>query len=263
MAATAARAVLVRRDGGVTQLVLNRPSSLNAFDEKVATALLRELEVAAEDPACRCLAITGAGRGFCAGQSLAGGGNRLPADIKDLVRSRYIPIITRIRELPIPVVAEVNGVAAGAGFALALAADVRLASESAWFSSGFSKIGLVPDSGASFFLARYLGLPRAFEIAATSRRMSPSEALDLGLVAHVYPASTFREHCRDFAQMLAAGPTRALGLTKKALNLSLSQTLDTQLELEADLQQQASETADFREGVAAFIEKREPEFHGR
>ena len=125
---------------------------LNAFDERMAAALVEQLDFAAADPGCRCLTITGAGRGFCAGQSLSDGENGLPREIGDLVRSRYMPIITRMRDLPIPVVAEVNGVAAGAGFALALAADIRLASEHAWFSCAFSKIGLVPDSGASFFL---------------------------------------------------------------------------------------------------------------
>jgi len=262
MAATDEEAVLVRHRGAVSQLVLNRPSSLNAFDEQLAATLLKQLDLVAADPGCRCLTITGAGRGFCAGQSLAGGANGLPRDIGALVRSRYIPIITRIRELPIPVVAEVNGVAAGAGFALALAADIRLASESAWFSCAFSKIGLAPDSGASYFLVRYLGLSRAFEIAATSRRISPSEAFDLGLVAQVYPADTFTDQCQAFAQRLAAGPTRALALTKKALSLALVQNLETQLEVEADLQQQASETKDFQEGVSAFTERRDPKFHG-
>ncbi|HUY24328.1 MAG TPA: enoyl-CoA hydratase-related protein [Candidatus Saccharimonadales bacterium] len=256
-------AVLVQRRGTVTRLTLNRPLSLNAIDEGLAATLIRELQRVAADPRCRCLTITGAGRGFCAGQSLAGGAGELPKDIGALVRSRYIPIIKSIRALPIPVVAEVNGVAAGAGFALALAADIRLASENAWFSCGFAKIGLVPDSGLSYFLPRSLGISRAFEMTATSRPISASEAYDLGLVAHVYPADSCTAEFQAFAQQLAAGPTRALALTKTALTLGLVQHLDDQLELEAQLQQEASETSDFGEGVTAFLERREPHFEGR
>jgi 2-(1,2-epoxy-1,2-dihydrophenyl)acetyl-CoA isomerase len=265
MGETRAEAVLLRQRGSVTQLVLNRPLSLNAIDEEMAAQLRERLEFVGADRGCRCLTITGAGRGFCAGQSLAGGetADAIPRDIAGLIRSRYIPIIVGIRALPVPVVAEVNGIAAGAGFALALAADIRLAAANAWFSCGFSKIGLVPDSGTSFFLTRYLGLSRAFEMAATSRRISAAEALSLGLVSHVFPAGTFPEDCLAFAQQLAAGPTRALALTKKALSLGMVQNLEDQLELEAELQQEASETDDFREGIAAFRQRREPRFEGR
>jgi 2-(1,2-epoxy-1,2-dihydrophenyl)acetyl-CoA isomerase len=258
-------AVLLRKQGAVTQLVLNRPLSLNAIDEEMAAGLRDGLELVAVDRDCRCLTITGTGRGFCAGQSLAGSpdSEMLPQAVGGLIRSRYVPIISLIRSVSVVVVAEVNGLATGSGFAIALAADIRLASEAAWFSCGFSKIGLVPDSGASFFLSRYLGYPKAFEIAATGRRISAAEALSLGLVSRVYPADTFAADCLAFAEEVAAGPTRALALTKKALDLGLVQTLEEQMELEAVLQQEASETDDFREGLDAFRERRAPRFEGR
>lgn len=257
-------AVLLHRVGAITQLTLNRPASLNAIDAEMAMALLAALERVASDPSCRCLTITGEGRGFCSGQALPGSGSAetLPADIAGVVRTRYVPIITLIRSLPLPVIAEVNGVAAGAGFALALAADLRVAAETAWFSCAFSSIGLLPDSGASFFLSRYLGLPRAFDLASTGRRLSAQEALGIGLVSHVFATDHFTDECRAFATRLAAGPTRALALTKRALDLAVSHSLAEQLEVEAELQQEASETDDFREGIRAFHERREPRFQG-
>jgi 2-(1,2-epoxy-1,2-dihydrophenyl)acetyl-CoA isomerase len=161
------------------------------------------------------------------------------------------------------VLAAVNGVAAGAGFALALAADLRVASEDAWFSCAFAKIGLVPDAGSSFFLPRYLGFPRAIQLALTGERISARAAAELGLVAKVFPAGTFTDDYLEFARGLAAGPTRAYGLTKQAFRQALESTLEDQLELEASLQQEASETGDFQEGLRAFREKRPPRFSGR
>lgn len=258
-------AVLLRRQESVTQLILNRPASLNSIDEEMAAGIRGGLDLVRGDRRCRALVITGAGRGFCSGQALPTGGTdvELPADVAGLVRTRYLPIVTKIRDLPIPVIASVNGVAAGAGFSLALAADFRVASDAAWFSSAFARIGLVPDSGASFFLARYLGFPRALEVALTGRRISALEARDLGLVSRVFPAASFAEDSSEFARELAAGPTRAFGLTKRALSRALTNTLEEQLELEATLQQAASETDDFREGLRAFRDKRVPKFEGR
>jgi len=256
-------AVLLRRSGAVVELVLNRPEHLNAIDEEVASGLRDGLELVGNDPDCRCLVLTGSGRGFCSGQALAAiGGQGLPQDVAQLVRDRYIPLVTQIRGLPLPVIAAVNGVAAGAGLSLALAADLRVASDAAWFSCGFSRIGLVPDAGASFFLPRYVGLAKALELALTGRRMEAVEAASLGLVAHVYPAQTFARDYAELAQGFAAGPTRAFALTKKAFGQAMEVSLAEQLELEARLQQEASETEDFREGVSSFREKRPPRFAG-
>jgi len=256
--------VLVRREGSVIELVLNRPERLNAIDEEVAAGLRDRLGVVAEDPNCRCLVITGTGRGFCSGQALPsteGGG--LPGNAGDLVRERYTPLVTTLRHLPIPVLAAVNGIAAGAGFALALAADLRVAADDAWFTCGFAAVGLVPDTGASYFLPRSVGLSMAVQLAFTGERLSALAAAELGLVARVFPAASFHDDYLAFARELASGPTRAFALTKQAFRDGWESSLDAQLETEARLQQQASETADFREGLLAFREKRPPRFTGR
>jgi 2-(1,2-epoxy-1,2-dihydrophenyl)acetyl-CoA isomerase len=264
MAQVGIEAVLLRRDGAVTELILNRPERLNAIDDEVAAQLLAGLASVKGDPECRCLVITGNGRGFCSGQALpsAGDAGALPGDIAGLVRERYNQVVLLMRDLPIPVLAAVNGVAAGAGFALALAADLRVASEDAWFSCGFARIGLVPDTGSSFFLPRYLGLPRAIQLALTGERVGALAAAELGLVMRVFPTSAFTDEYRAFARELAAGPTRAYALTKRAFSQALTSTLDAQLELEAKLQQEASETADFQKGLLAFRKKRPPRFTG-
>jgi 2-(1,2-epoxy-1,2-dihydrophenyl)acetyl-CoA isomerase len=258
-------AVLLQRTGPVIELVLNRPDRLNAIDDELAVGLQRGLDMVAEDPSCRCLVITGSGRGFCSGQALSGGetGQDREWDVSQLIRDRYIPLVTKIRDIHVPVVAAVNGVAAGAGLSLALAADVRVASDAAWFSCAFSGIGLVPDAGATFFLPRYLGLSKALELAITGERFGAVEAASLGLVAHVYPAATFAHDHAALAQRLAQGPTRAFALTKTAFARTLASSLAEQMELEAKLQGEAAETADFREGLAAFREKRQPRFVGQ
>ncbi|HUY57261.1 MAG TPA: enoyl-CoA hydratase-related protein [Candidatus Micrarchaeaceae archaeon] len=257
------KSVLLRRSGAVIELVLNRPERLNAIDDEVAADLLEGLESVAGEPGCRCLVITGSGRGFCSGQALPSAqSGSLPRQIGALVRERYIPLVTAIQLLPIPVLAAVNGVAAGAGFALALAADLRVAADDAWFTCGFAAIGLVPDSGASYFLPRYLGLSKALQLALTSERLSAPKAAELGLLARVFPAASFHRDSLAFAQELASGPTKAFALTKQAFREGLGFNLGAQLELEADLQQQASETADFREGLLAFRQKRPPRFTG-
>ncbi|MFZ0167804.1 MAG: enoyl-CoA hydratase-related protein [Candidatus Dormiibacterota bacterium] len=259
-----AKAVLLRRDGPVSELVLNRPDHLNAIDDELADGLLGGLDLVGGDASCRCLVITGSGRGFCSGQALGGSvsADAFAQEVGALVRRRYVPIITKIRELPLPVVAAVNGAAAGAGFSLALAADLRVASEAAWFSCAFSGIGLVPDSGASFFLPRYVGLAKAIEMALTGRRVGAAEAATLGLVTQVYPAETFSQDYSTLAHHLAQGPTRAFALTKRALSEATDNSLSQQLELEAVLQQEAAETDDFHEGLSAFRNKRAPQFVG-
>jgi 2-(1,2-epoxy-1,2-dihydrophenyl)acetyl-CoA isomerase len=257
--------VLARSLGAVTILTLNRPASLNSIDQTMAEGFQAALQAVAEDGACRCLVVTGAGRSFCSGQALPGPGSEeeLPADIAGLLRDRYVPIITGLRALMIPVVAAVNGIATGAGLSLALAADLRVASQTAWFSCGFSKLGLVPDAGATYFLPRVLGLPQALRFALTGDRLSADEAHHLGMVARVYPPDRFESQFLEFAQGLASGPTAAFGRTKQALNLSLESSLQVQLELEAGLQQASTLTEDFREGMQAFSERRAPRFRGR
>ncbi|HUY55613.1 MAG TPA: enoyl-CoA hydratase-related protein [Candidatus Nanopelagicaceae bacterium] len=257
--------VAVVRTGAVTTLVLNRPMRLNAIDQNMALALVREIEAVAADRDCRCLLITGAGRAFCAGQSLGGTGeaSTLPTDITGLIQERYVPVVLGLAALEIPVVAAVNGLAVGAGFSLALAADIRIASEESWFSCAFAQLGLVPDSGASYFLPRLLGPGRALHYALTGDRITAQMALELGLVTTVLPPRSFAAESVAIAQRLAAGATRALGLTKLALRHALDASLAEQLQMEAHLQQIASETADFSEGLLAFREKRPPHFQGR
>jgi 2-(1,2-epoxy-1,2-dihydrophenyl)acetyl-CoA isomerase len=261
----ASSAVLLRRVGAVIELRLNRPDTLNAIDDEVAHELFQGLAQVADDPGCRCLVLTGVGRGFCAGQSLGGSDaeERLLRDVGMLVRTRYNPLVEAIQGLTVPVLAAVNGVAAGAGLSLALAADLRVAVETASFSCAFGKLGLIPDSGASFFLPKYVGLSKALELAFTGQRLTAGEAAALGLVARIYPPTTFARDYLEFAQQLAEGPTRAFALTKRALIHAADATLSGQLALEADLQEEAAGTDDFLEGLSAFRLKRPARFVGR
>jgi len=254
----------VQRTGPVTTLILNRPALLNAIDRDLALRLADAIATAAKDTECRCLVITGSGRAFCAGQALGAAGttDALPADIGGLIRERYFPIIHGLQQLQVPVLAAVNGLTVGAGLSLALAADIRIASEESWFSCSFAQVGLVPDAGATYFLPRLLGPGRALYYAMTGDRISARTALDLGLVTTLFPAASFREESLAFAQRLAAGPTRALGMTKLALRRAHEVGLNEQMELEARLQQSASETDDFVEGLRAFREKELPSFQG-
>ncbi len=259
---TSAQPLLIERRGPVTTLVLNRPAKLNAIDRDLAMALVDAVEGVAGDGSCRCLVLTGAGRAFCSGQELGSVDDPLPSDIEGLIRERYTPLVLALQNLPIPVVAAVNGLAAGAGLSLALAADIRVASTSAWFSCAFAQIGLVPDSGATYFLSRYLGLGWALHYAFSGERIDAGRALELGLVTRTIPPEDFSSEIVEFTQELAAGATRALGLTKRALYSGTTSSLEEQLELEAKLQQAASETEDFQEGLASFREKRRPQFRG-
>ena len=248
------------RDGSVQTITLNRPDKLNAFTRAVHDGLQEALRAAA-DPEVRAVVITGAGRGFSAGQDLTEFGEG--GDVASLLRATYHVNINLIRSLEKPVIAAVNGVCAGAGLSLACACDIRIARDDAFFVPGFVGIGLIPDSGGTHFIQHLLGTPRAFEWMTSNRRLTAAEAHAWGLVSEVVEADAFEARIAERSAELAAGPTRAIALTKRLFDEAATNTLEQQLELEAELQAEASQTEDFREGVAAFVEKRAVEFRGR
>jgi 2-(1,2-epoxy-1,2-dihydrophenyl)acetyl-CoA isomerase len=252
--------VEVSRDGAVQTITLNRPEKLNAFTRAVHDGLRDALEQARE-PEVRAVVVTGAGRGFSAGQDLTEFGEA--GDIASLLRATYHVNVLAIRALEKPVLAAVNGVCAGAGLSLACACDLRIASDAAFFVPGFVGIGLIPDSGGTHFLQRLLGTPRAFEWMTSNRRLTAAEAHAWGLVSEVVEADAFAARVAERAAELAAAPTRAIALTKRLYDAAATATLEEQLELEAELQAEAAQTHDFREGVAAFVEKRDARFCGR
>lgn len=254
--------VEVDADDGVATITLNRPEALNALTVPMKQALLVAFRRVARDTSVRAVILTGAGRAFCAGQDLR---ERLQPDAAPLgveVRERYNPIIRAMRALPKPIVAAVNGVAAGAGASLAMACDIRIASESASFALAFGRVGLVPDSGATWLLPRLVGVTRAAELALLGDSVPAAEALRLGLVGRVVPAEELATEARSVAARLAAGAPRAMALTKRALNAAWSHDLDAALDYEAHLQDLAGRTKDHAEGIAAFLEKRPPRFTG-
>lgn len=257
--------IVVESTAGVMIITLNRPAVLNSFNAQMARELRGALDECRADKTVRAVLLTGAGRAFCAGQDLS----EVPAstegeayDLGATVRGTYNPVIKSIRELELPVICAVNGVAAGAGANLAIACDIVFASETASFIQSFAKIGLIPDSGGTFFLPRIVGLPRATAMMMTAEKIDAQRAYELGMVYRVCPADTVRTEALALATELAAMPTRGLGLTKRALNESLRNDLDAQLELEAELQSEAGRTRDFVEGVQSFLEKRRPNFTG-
>lgn len=247
---------------GVATLTLDRPDALNSLTVPLKEELARAFRSLGHDRAVRAVVLTGAGRAFCAGQDLR---ERLEPDAAPLaaeVRERYTPIILAMRRLEKPIVGAVNGVAAGAGASLAFACDIRIAAESASFILAFGRVGLVPDSGASWFLPRLVGASRAAELAFTSDPLSAADAERIGLVSRVVPGERLLDEAQDLARRLAAGAPVAIGLTKRALNHAVDASLEEQLEYEAVLQGIAGATADHAEGIAAFVEKRTPRFRG-
>jgi 2-(1,2-epoxy-1,2-dihydrophenyl)acetyl-CoA isomerase len=257
--------ILLDISDAVATVTLNRPDVLNSFNRDMAANMQAILLSIGDNEAVRAVLLTGAGRAFCAGQDLVEV-KPVPGEesqLSDIVRSSYNPIVRLIRSIEKPFVCAVNGVAAGAGANLAFACDLVYASEKASFIQSFSKVGLVPDTGGSYLLPRMVGPQKAAELMMLGDRLSASDAQALGLVSGVFPADELANAVRDIAKRLANLPTLGLGLTKRAINESFSNTLDEQLELEADLQQIAGSSADYAEGVDAFVNKREPKFTGR
>jgi 2-(1,2-epoxy-1,2-dihydrophenyl)acetyl-CoA isomerase len=252
--------VLTSREGAVLTVTLNRPEVYNALTAGLHAQLNDALAVEAVDPAVRAVVVTGAGKAFCAGQDLREF-QESPRDIRERLEETYHPNVRAIRALEKPVIAAVNG-AAGAGLSLAAACDLRVAADTASFVPGFVGIGLVPDAGGTWFLHRLLGFGRAFEWMCSNRRLSAEEALAWGLVGEVAAADRFEERVAELAATWAALPTRAVGWTKRLFEHAHDASLEEQLELEAELQQRATATADFAEGVAAFLEKRPAAFTG-
>lgn len=255
-------------DAGVMTIRLNRPASRNAFNEQMGVELGTALRMAQRDDAVRCLVLTGTGKAFCSGQDLKEieGHYREDGDPLDFgahLRQQYNPIVLRLRSMEKPVIASVNGVAAGAGFSFALAADLRICAQSASFMMAFVHVGLVPDSGGALALLQQVGYAKAAELCFLGERISAERALSMGFVNRVVAVDELETETHKLAARLAALPTRAIGLTKRLLNRAWTVELEGQLEYEAFLQETAGQTADHREGVLAFVEKRKPDFEGR
>src|ERR1700694_799456 len=258
--------ILVSQAAGVLTITLNRPDKLNAFNPEMHQLLRKALERAADDAEVRACLLTGAGRGFCAGQDLAErdvSPGAAPIDLSVSIGSYYNPLVRRLRELPKPIVCAVNGVAAGAGANIALACDLVLAARSASFVQSFSRLGLVPDSGGTYFLPRLVGTARAMGLALLGEKLSAEDAERWGLIWKALDDDKLLAKANALARALAAGPPEGYGLGKQAVYASAGNSLDAQLDLERDLQREAGFSEDYREGVSAFLQKREPRYKGK
>jgi 2-(1,2-epoxy-1,2-dihydrophenyl)acetyl-CoA isomerase len=258
--------ILFASEGGIARLTLNRPDRLNSFNDAMHAEVRDALGRVAADATTRVLLLTGAGRGFCAGQDLADRAvapGAAPVDLGDSVERNYKPLVLALRALPIPVVCAVNGVAAGAGANLALACDLVLATKSASFIQPFCKLGLIPDTGGTYFLPRLVGAARAMGLALLGDKLSAEQAADWGLIWRCIDDVEFAAEVEKLLARLAAAPTRGLARTKAALHASPANTLDAQLDLERDCMRELGASDDYREGVAAFTGKRPPRFTGR
>ncbi len=251
-------------ENNVAKITLNRPEAFNSFNRKMALSLQDTLDNCSTNDEVRTIVITGNGKAFCAGQDLKEVTSpELNPGFRKILEEHYNPIIQRIRTIEKPIIAAVNGVAAGAGANIALACDIVVATEVASFIQAFSKIGLIPDSAGTFFLPRLIGFQKASALMMLGDKVSAAEAEQLGMLYKVFPIDTFEEEVNKLALKVAQMPTKALGLTKRLLNQSLTNDLEQQLSLESDLQIESAESEDYAEGVNAFIEKRKPVFKGK
>ena len=255
--------LLISHRNNVCEIKLNRPEVFNSFNKAMALALQKALDECEKNDDVRAIVITGEGKAFCAGQDLAEATNPNGPELKMIVKEHYNPIIERIRNIEKPIIAAVNGVAAGAGANIALACDITIAKKSASFIQAFSKIGLIPDSGGTFFLPRIIGAQKALALMMTGDKISAEEAEKMNMIYQAVEDEVFESVVIAFAEKLATMPTRGLGLTKRAVNQSFSNSLSEQLSVEEELQTEAGKTHDFNEGVTAFMEKRKPVFTGK
>ena len=246
----------------VTVITLNRPGKFNSFNREMSLELHTALDEAENDSNCRCIVLTGTGKAFCAGQDLAEAIDPNGPGLKRIVDEHYNPLIMRLRKIEKPIIGAVNGVAAGAGANIAIACDIVVATASASFIQAFSKIGLVPDSGGTFFLPRLIGWQRAAALMMTGDKISANEACQMGMIYKVYDDATFIEETMKMANYMSNMPTKGIGYTKRLLNESAYNTYDKQLQFESFMQTEAANTHDYNEGVKSFLEKRKPEFKG-
>jgi 2-(1,2-epoxy-1,2-dihydrophenyl)acetyl-CoA isomerase len=254
--------VLYDVSDSVATLTLNRPDRYNAVTDEVLHDLRTALEKAAADHSIRAIVLTGAGRGFCSGADVSTIGSQEKFSYSAYLEHHYHPLMMLMLELPKPIIGAINGVAAGAGMSLALGCDIRVAATSASFTQAFIKIGLVPDSGSTWFLPRIVGAGRALELMFTGRKCDSAEALQIGLVSQVFPDEGFAQAAQDYARQLAALPTRTLSFIKQGVHYALEHNFVSALHEEAELQDRAGRTHDHHEGIQAFLEKRQPKFIG-